>query len=149
MRTAILSWVDNEIAENRNDTIHDFLAYLAEQMIEMNKRKNEETKGFLIWLEREIGTGIEELNNKTAVMEFHGHSFEHLLEVLKKNRKKLSVNLSDRSKQDLFERHFVKSMSILEPLKIKISATDELIDEIVFRLYGLNKQEIGIVRGEN
>jgi hypothetical protein len=25
----------------------------------------------------------------------------------------------------------------------------ELIDEIVFRLYGLNKQEIGIVRGEN
>ena len=27
--------------------------------------------------------------------------------------------------------------------------TDKLIDEIVFRLYGLNKQEIGIVRGEN
>jgi len=30
----------------RNDTIHNLLAYLAEQMIELNKKKNDETKGF-------------------------------------------------------------------------------------------------------
>ena len=38
-------------------------------------------------------------------------------------------------------------MSVLEPLKTKIKATDELIDEIVYRLYGLTNKEVEIVRG--
>ncbi|MFM6277241.1 MAG: hypothetical protein ACKOPK_03695, partial [Dolichospermum sp.] len=38
------------------DVIHDFLAYLAEQMIELNQQKQTETKGFIKWLERFIGT---------------------------------------------------------------------------------------------
>ena len=66
----ILKWADNELTANRNDTVHDFLAYLAEQMIEMNKAKNEEIKGFLKWLEREIGTEIDTLANKTAIKEY-------------------------------------------------------------------------------
>lgn len=39
-------------------------------------------------------------------------------------------------------------MSILEPLKARINATDELIDEIVYRLYGLTEEEIKVVKGE-
>ena len=35
--------------------VHDLLAYLAEQMLVMNKKKNEEMKGFLKWFKREIG----------------------------------------------------------------------------------------------
>ena len=35
----ILKWVDSELNANRNDTVHAFLAFLAEQMIEMNKAK--------------------------------------------------------------------------------------------------------------
>jgi len=38
-------------------------------------------------------------------------------------------------------------MSILEPLKARIKATDELIDEIVYKLYGLTEDEIKIVKG--
>jgi len=38
-------------------------------------------------------------------------------------------------------------MSILEPLKDRIKATDELIDEIVYRLYGLTEDEIKVVKG--
>jgi len=38
-------------------------------------------------------------------------------------------------------------MSILEPLKTRIKATDELIDEIVYRLYGLTEEEIKIIKG--
>ena len=63
----ILIWVDKELRYGRNDTVHDFLAYLAEQMIELNKAKNEEIKGFLKWLDREIGIGIDALTNKTAI----------------------------------------------------------------------------------
>ena len=49
--------------------------------------------------------------------------------------------------QELLENHYTKSMSILEPLKARIKATDELIDEIVYKLYGLTEDEIKIVKG--
>jgi hypothetical protein len=54
-----ITWVEEELKKGRSDTVHDFLAYLAERMIELNKRKNEEINGFLKWLEREIGCNME------------------------------------------------------------------------------------------
>jgi hypothetical protein len=42
-------------APEESDVVHDLLAYLAERMIEMNREKNNEIKGFLRWLEGEIG----------------------------------------------------------------------------------------------
>lgn len=142
----MLNRVEQELREGRNDTIHDLLAYLADQMIEMNKRKNDEIKGFLKWLEREIGTEIDSLANKTALKEYHEHDFNQLLEVLKKNRNKISIDPSDRKKQEMLEKQFDHSMSILYPLKARIKATDELIDEIVYRLYGLTEEEIKVVK---
>jgi hypothetical protein len=64
-----------------------------------------------------------------------------------KNRKILSINPSDRKTQSLLENQFTKSMLILEPLKTRIKATDELIDAIVYRLYGLTEEEIVVVKG--
>src|SRR4030042_5128851 len=149
MNIEILHWVDNELHQNRNDTVHDFLAFLAEQMIEMNKAKNEEMRGFLKWLERHIGTGIDTLTNKTAVKEYHDNDFNHLLDVLKKNKNKLSADPSQLKTQELLEEHYFKSMSLLEPLKEKISSTDRLIDQIVYKLYGLTDEEIETVEGHS
>jgi Alw26I/Eco31I/Esp3I family type II restriction m6 adenine DNA methyltransferase len=144
----ISEWADSELDSGRNDTIHDFLAFLAEQMIELNNVKNEEVRGFLKWLEREIGAEIDALTNKTAIKEYHEHGFDHLLEVLKKNRNMISINPSDRRKQELLEKHFTKSMLVLAPLKEKIKTTDNLIDQIVYKLYGLTDEEIGVVEGK-
>jgi len=63
-------------------------------MIEMNKRKNEETKGFLKWLEREIDAKIDSLSNKTVIKEYHEHDFNQLPEALKKNRNKRLDNFA-------------------------------------------------------
>jgi len=38
-------------------------------------------------------------------------------------------------------------MSVLNPLKDKIDATDNLIDQIVYKLYNLTSEEIEIVEG--
>lgn len=141
----IIKWAEYELTLKRTDTSHDFLAYLAEQMIELNKAKGNETKGFVKWLEREIGTGIEDLANKTAIKEYHDNDFNHLLDVLKKNKNKISIDPSNRKVQELLEKHFTKSMSVLEPLKEKIKITDNLIDRIVYKLYGLTDDEIEIV----
>ena len=43
--------VETDLPEKSN-IIHDILAHLAEQMIKMNKKKNEETKGFPKRLDR-------------------------------------------------------------------------------------------------
>ncbi|MGQ3684272.1 MAG: Eco57I restriction-modification methylase domain-containing protein [Candidatus Loosdrechtia sp.] len=144
----IQKWIDRELKEKRNDTIHDLLAYLAEEMIKMNEKKNREIKGFLKWLEREIGSEIDDLSNKTAIKEYHEHSYNQLIEILKRNRSKLSIDPSDRKTQEKLEDQFTQSISILEPLKTKIKATDDLIDEIVYKLYGLTEEEIKIVKGE-
>ncbi len=39
-------------------------------------------------------------------------------------------------------------MGKLLPLIERIAATDELIDQIVYKLYGLTEEEIGIVEGK-
>ena len=93
-------------------------------------------------------TEIDNLANKMAIKKYHKHNFNQLLEVLKKNRNKLSLDPSDRKTQELLENQFIKSMLILEPLKARIKETDELIDEIVYRLYGLTGEEIKIVKRE-
>ena len=41
--------------QERSDVVHDLLAFLAERMLEMNKQKQQEIKGFLGWLEGEVG----------------------------------------------------------------------------------------------
>jgi len=144
----VLKWAEYELALKRNDTVHDFLVYLAEQMIEMNKKKNEEIKGFLKWLEREIGTEIEGLTNKTAIKEYHDNDFNHLLDVLKKNKNKITTDPSARKTQELLETNFAKSMTVLSPLKARLMETDILIDHIVYKLYALSPEEIAIVEGK-
>ena len=79
---------------------------------------------------------------------FTQHYFNQFLEVLKKNRNKISIDPSDRKTQELLEKQFIKSISILGPLKARIKVTDELIDEIVYRLYGLTKEEIEVIKGK-
>jgi hypothetical protein len=141
----IIKWAEYKLALNKTDTSHDFLAYLAEQMIGLNKAKNEEIKGFLKWLEREIGTNIDELTGKTAIKDYPERDIDALLNVLKKNKQKISVDPSNRKFQETLEKHFKESMSALTPLKTKIKATDNLIDQMVYKLYGLTDEEIKVV----
>lgn len=125
-----------KLAKTHTDVVHDILAYLARQMIEMNKQKREETKGFLSWVEREIGTSVDNLSNKTMIKEYHENTFDKLIEVLKKNKKKLPIDPHRREFQEKLKKEFDESMTKLTPLKAKIRTTDELIDQIVYRLYG-------------
>ncbi|MBE0425299.1 MAG: hypothetical protein IBX72_01465 [Nitrospirae bacterium] len=148
MSLDILNWVDKELSENRNDTVHDLLAYLAEQMIELIRSKNEEIKGFLKWLEREIGCQIDDLVGKTVLKDYHRGDIIAILAVLKKNAQKLSIDPTKRKFQESLEKHFNESMAVLKPLKDKIRATDNLIDHVVYRLYGLTDEEIEVVEGK-
>ena len=146
---SVSDFAEQQLAQipERAGVVHDLLAFLAEQMIEMNKQKQMETKGFLGWFERYIGAEVDGLTNKTKLRAYHEYDFETILGVLRQNRRKLAVNTDAREVQEAIEAELGKSMAKLNPLKEKISATDRLIDLIVYQLYGLTEEEIAIVEG--
>ena len=138
------------------DVIHDLLAYLAKQIIELNKQKQAETKSFLKWLERFIGCKIDTLTNKLKIKNYIGDyyknepslSFDDLIEVLKKNKKKIKIDPIARKEQQSLEKEYQDSLNTLLPIKERLTCCDKLIDEIVYRLYGLTEEEIAIVEGK-
>ncbi|GFO96781.1 hypothetical protein ig2599ANME_0971 [groundwater metagenome] len=108
-----------------------------------------EIKGFLRWLEGEIGAPIEELTNKTAIKEYYEAGFDALMGALAKNKKKLKEGYDPtrREPKEKLHAEFNASVGKLAPLLKRIEATDELIDKIVYKLYGLTEEEIKIVEG--
>lgn len=147
------------------DVIYDLLAYLAEQMIKLNKQKQAEIRGFLQWLERFIGCPIDALTNKSKIQNYLGNyykkgtgstnthndtgephlSFDALIELLKNNKKKIKIDPTARKEQQTLEKEYQASLDILLPIKMQLMRCDNLIDKIVYKLYGLTEEEISIV----
>jgi len=149
----------------QSDVVHNILAFLAEQMIEMNKEKQSEIKGFLGWLESQLkiepdtkgNKGIDALVGKSQIKNYpgdyqkgEGHlSFEDFWKILEKNKGRIQANLKSRELYENIKSEFEKSLSKLLPLKEKLRQTDWLIDKIVYKLYGLTEEEIKIVEGHS
>jgi hypothetical protein len=155
----ILAWVESLLPKDdagnfipeqeKSDVVHDLLAFLAERMLEMNKQKQQEIRGFLDWLEGYLGAKIEDLKPKTRILSYYDSDYESLLAVLKKNKKKLTIDPSRREPGELLRSEFEGSKKKLDPLMERIEKTDELIDAGVYKLYGLTDEEIGIVKGNS
>lgn len=90
---------------------------------------------------------MDDLSPKTKIQSYYDHDYEDFLAVLKKNKRKLSTNPSSLEASELLKDEFGKSVDKLQPLRERIEETDRLIDQIVYRLYGLNEEEIAIVEG--
>ncbi len=74
-------------------------------------------------------------------------SFDELIEVLKKNSKKIKIDPVARKEQEKLEKEYQDSLNTLLPIKEQLTCCDQLIDAIVYRLYGLTEAEIAIVEG--
>lgn len=100
-----------------------------------------------------MGVSLEALKNKTKVKEYWKKDvgWEGFLSALEQNRGAIqstkSIDVSRREPQEAIKDEFNKSVTKLLPLLERIDLTDKLIDQIVYRLYGLTKEEIGIVEG--
>jgi len=144
----------------QSDVIHDLLAFLAEQMIELNRQKQEKMRAFIKWLEAELEvqvdkkghTGIEALTGKTKLKNYLGDyqkdegalPFDELWEILRKNKRHIAKYLSPAFMQAV-EHAYDENLSELLSIKERLRLTDGLIDQIVYRLYGLTEEEIRIV----
>jgi len=132
------------------DVIHDLLAYLAEQMIEMHKEKQVEVRGFLDWLTEYTGQPVDEWVLKTNLRRYYEQDWAEMQRILKRNQRKLpKVDLDVEAYKNeptaKVRAAWDTSMETLRPLLARIEATDRLIDRIVYQLYGLTEGEIKIV----
>jgi hypothetical protein len=138
------------------DAVHDLLAYLAEQMIDLNKQKQGEMKRFLTWLEGVLKVSVDEMTGKSKLRNYIGNyqkgeaevSQEELEDIFYKNKNKLGISLSDARPMAKIRDEYEKSLAVLRPLKESLRWTDGVIDQVVYRLYGLTEDEIKIVEGK-
>jgi hypothetical protein len=161
----VLGFVDRHLSKEpeESDVVHDLLAFLAEEMIRLNKAKQAGQKEFLGWLamtlkilpDKEGKKGIDVLTGKGKISNYPGDyqkgepalGFEELLDILRKNKSKLGVSLNDTRLVERLRSTYEASLEKVLPLKERLARTDALIDRVVYRLYGLTEEEIGVVEG--
>ena len=137
-----------DMEHEQSDVVHDLLAFLAEEMTRLHKEEQSKIKGFLAWLEKEILKGsVQDQKNKTRMKDFCNNTFEDLLDTLKKNKVVSDPYPSD--KRNILENEFNGALTVINPLRNKIKFTDELIDRMVYKLYGLTDEEIAVVEGRS
>lgn len=146
--------------------VRDLLAFLAERMLRLNEQRQEKEREFLRFIERTFKIsqqpdpksgkrGLDAFSNKTVLFEYAGdyqkgtpvRPFKEIHDVLSKNRNRCALFGDFASALRELEAEYEKNAASLEPLKDHLRATDELIDQIVYRLYGLNDEEIALVEG--
>ncbi len=149
-----------------SDVVHDLLACLAQEMIRLNQEKWAITKEFLDWLvttlrvaaHKDGRLGINALTGKGRLMDYAGNyrkgepplAFGDLVEILRKNKGKLGVRLDDSGNGGLVDEirgRYEESLGRVLPIKEQLRKTDRLIDQVVYRLYGLTGEEIEVVEG--
>jgi len=159
----LLAFVDHHLSQEpeESDVVHDLLAFLAEEMIRLNKEKRTLQGEFLDWLVTFLNilpakkghTGIDALTGKAKLADYPGDyqkaepplATGELLEILRKNKTRLGISISDTALVDRIRKEYEESLQRVLPMKERLQKTDALVDAVVYRLYGLTEEEIRVV----
>ena len=113
----------------------------ADRMMDLNKQFHHAQNEFLDWLK--IQYGLEKQSKKLE--SFYELDEEAFFVELKKKLPKENKNLSPKQTGEI-KQYFEDYRQKMLALKNEIEKTDSEIDEMVYELYGLTKEEIEIVR---
>jgi hypothetical protein len=119
-------------------------------MTEMNKDNRKIANEFLSWLENEFIKGsIEKFKNKTTLENFYDYPIQSIIDTLKLNNLLPKLIRPNDPRYLMLTTTFEKAMSKLTPLEQRLKITDDLIDQIIYKLYGLSNEEIKIIEGKS
>jgi hypothetical protein len=108
----------------------------ADQMLSMNKELQEASQKFQRTIQRKFN--LEDLPKK--LQDWYVLSYSDFIKELAKKKVKLSL-----SEEAEWEDYFMQESKKALDLKAQIYATDKAIDAMVYELYGLSEEEIGII----
>jgi hypothetical protein len=165
--SALARWLDERLSAEpeQADVVHDVLAHLAERMIAMHKERQTRVEAF--WLDLEGVTEAETFadlkeRGKWERMLWKAEPCRGFVDEESRSTRHLDESLGWG--EDCFKA-FVKMLAgtvahlsevvgvyrVHHPgyraLVRRIAATDRLIDLVVYRLYGLTADEVGVVEG--
>lgn len=133
----------------------DLVGYLAERMTELHRKRQEETRAFLSWLEERLSCPVDDLSGKRYVLAYYEQpeGVEKLLEVIEQNyplKHGLDITTpaaygARNAERDRIVEGYERSMACLRPVLRQVALTDGLIDLLVYRLYGLTEEEVEVV----
>ena len=153
-------------AEEKSDVVHDLLAHLAEQMIALHKQKQERVAAFWDALESVTDADtFEDLSEhgKWEASLWKDPACRPYVDQESRSTRHLDEGLGwDRDCYEAFARMLAGKTSVTGPiidvyrerhpayrrLVERIASTDALIDQIVYRLYGLTDEEVAVVEGK-
>jgi type I restriction-modification system DNA methylase subunit len=108
----------------------------ADQMLSLNKELQEAISKFQRTIQRKFN--LEDLPKK--LQDWYLLSYADFIKELAKKKVKLSL-----SEEAEWEDYFMQESKKALDLKAQIDATDKAIDTMVYELYGLSDEEIGII----
>ena len=108
----------------------------ADQMLSLNKELQEVSAKFQRTSERKF----ESLISNKKLQDWYKLSYADFIKELTKQKIKLTLS-EEAEWADYFDQEKSKALEI----KSKIASTDKEIDQMVYELYGLSEEEIGIV----
>ena len=146
--SCLLGFVDHHISKQQVDIVYDLLSFLAEKMSTDNLALYQEKSGFLKWLEREISFSVDDLKNKRIIENYQHANLSEVISILKKNQKVIPIEVSSRNFQESVETEFSISCERLRPRSRQVVKTNQLIDAIVFKLYGMKSGQHEEVKTE-
>ena len=113
----------------------------ADVMLNLNQKFHHAQNEFLDWLK--IQYGLEKQSKKLE--SFYELDEEAFFAELKKKLPKENKNISPKQTGEI-KQYFEDYRQKIIALKNEIEKTDSEIDEMVYELYGLTKEEIEIIR---
>lgn len=141
--SALGQWLRQRRDSKQTDVIHDFLGFLAEQLIQLNERKQAEVQEFHQWLGDLLGAKMEDLpKKKNLLRKYYEMNLSNFIEVLGENRPSLRVDPYERQYYERIRKEFERSVQILQPILSQMAKTERLIDWVVYFLYKLDFQEV-------
>ena len=107
---------------------------------------------FTTWLAEYTGLPVDDWALKTSLRSYYDHDWDEMHRILKRNQRKLpkvglDVDAYKNEPAAKIRAAWEIPMETLHPLLARIEATDQLIDQIVYQLYGLTEEEIAVVEG--
>jgi hypothetical protein len=141
--SSVLTFVTEQLAAKpeRADVVHDLLAFLAEQMMTLNREQRAAAKQFQTNLKDFYGIDAHALKPKTRLDKFWELEAADIFAHFRANK----LRLKESDAEDI-RACFQSATDQVLPLKASLAFTDDLIDEIVYRLYGLTPDEIRVVK---
>ncbi len=172
----LLTFVEARLASQpeQGDVVHEVLVYLAEQMIELHRRRAQALEEFLLALESVLSEAdlqklgrlwtppvapkesngeaekrIEEAREKLGTLAAHTLDLREDIGLLDEEQWKWLLKRR-LGKPDLVNlmKAFRERQPPITSLDKHIAATDQVIDQVVYRLYGLTAEEVTEVEAQ-